>query len=208
MMAYLIQRMTTMTMTVFPMMKTVIKRILTMTALLMIWTMMMIMMALPIARTLMTTMMALKMTRTWTMTTMVFLTLPKKATMTTLRMMEFLMTRIMMRITMVFRILKITMMTTTVFQTTWRMICPERAESILSVSATEQPGDASSFCLPQLFSSFATGNPRRSSTRSGNWRRRRKRKLEKHNFSEVDLTLHFAIPTCTTPELHAHITIF
>merc|ERR1711973_641186 len=191
-------------MTVFPMMKTVIKRILTMTALLMIWT--------------------------WTMTTMVFLTLPKKATMTTLTMMEFLMTRIMMMITMVhrtmktmtmtatafltakimmmttmvfltkrrtrmrittvFRILKITMMTTTVFQTTWRMICPERAESILSVSATEQPGDASSFCLPQLFSSFATGNPRRSSTRSGNWRRRRKRKLEKHNFSEVDLTLH------------------
>merc|ERR1719204_201615 len=181
------------------------------------------------------------MTRTWTMTTMVFLTLPKKATMTTLTMMEFLMTRIMMMITMVhrtmktmtmtatafltakimmmttmvfltkrittvFRILKITMMTTTVFQTTWRMICPERAESILSVSATEQPGDASSFCLPQLFSSFATGNPRRSSTRSGNWRRRRKRKLEKHNFSEVDLTLHFAIPTCTTPELHAHIT--
>merc|ERR1711973_921653 len=169
----------------------------------------------------MTTMMALKMTRTWTMTTMVFLTLPKKATMTTLTMMEFLMTRIMMMITMVHRTMKtmtmtatafltakITMMTTTVFQTTWRMICPERAESILSVSATEQPGDASSFCLPQLFSSFATGNPRRSSTRSGNWRRRRKRKLEKHNFSEVDLTLHFAIPTCTTPELHAHITIF
>merc|ERR1711973_130216 len=179
----------------------------TMMAYLIHWTTMMTMMALPIARTLMTTMMALKMTRTWTMTTTATAFLTAKIMMMT-TMVFLTKRRTRMRITTVFRILKITMMTTTVFQTTWRMICPERAESILSVSATEQPGDASSFCLPQLFSSFATGNPRRSSTRSGSWRRRRKRKLEKHNFSEVDLTLHFAIPTCTTPELHAHITIF
>merc|ERR1711872_1198148 len=108
-------------------------------------------------------------------------------------MMEMVLKTLMtlMMIMMVFQMKKITIEMVMVCPMPWRL--RELPVSTLSVSATAQPGDPSSSSTPPLSFSSATESPRRSFTKKGRWRRMRRRRLARLNFSP------WPVFSCTYP---------